>query len=91
MAPELANARQGKDRSDARSQNEVCSGQQQGAAGPFRLRGVFAVVGTRIPARSFHRHMVDAHICLLDAESCGCSDLGTIRTRLRFGSRSDRN
>ena len=44
MAPELENAPQDKDKRDARSHNEVCSGKQQGAA--QRLRGVRAAAGT---------------------------------------------
>jgi hypothetical protein len=50
MAPELANAPQDKDRLDARSQNEVCGGEQHGAAQSLCLRGVFATAGTGLPA-----------------------------------------
>ncbi len=51
---ELANAPQDKDRRDARSQNEVCGGEQHGAAQSLCLRGVFATAGTGLLARSSH-------------------------------------
>jgi len=54
MAPELENAPQDKDRRDARSQNEFCSGKQQGTAQRLRLCGVRAAAGTGLLARSFH-------------------------------------
>jgi hypothetical protein len=54
MAPEFENAPQDKDRWDARSQNEVCSGKQRDAAQRLRLRGVRAASGTGLLARSFH-------------------------------------
>ena len=47
-------APQNKDRENARSQFEICAGEQQGAAQSLCLRGVFAAAGTGLLARSFH-------------------------------------
>jgi hypothetical protein len=53
-ALELANAPQDKDRRYVCSQNEVCRGEQHGAAQPLYLRGVFATAGMGLLTRSFH-------------------------------------
>ena len=54
MALELVNAPQDKDRRDVCSQNEICIGEQRGAAQLLCLRDVFATAGTGLLARSFH-------------------------------------
>jgi hypothetical protein len=54
MALELVNAPQDKDRRDVCSQNEICIGEQRGAAQLLCLRDVFATAGTELLARSFH-------------------------------------
>ena len=50
-----ANTPQDKDRRDARSQNEICSGEQDGAAQSLCLRGVFATAGTGLHELSTSR------------------------------------
>ena len=74
MAPELAKALQDKDRRDVCSQNEVCSGEQHGAAQALRLYGVFATAGTGLLARSFHFKALlrDRVLPPMDGGECIC-------------------